>query len=107
MESTPYLTSTGRLVAAGAGVLLAAPFDAKTNRAGDFGKVLDDLRTTFVYGAQYALSDTGSLLHAAEGATDEGRLVRVDRKGNTRTLASSMESFSMSRCRQRRNALRC
>jgi len=86
MGNTPYLTSTGHLVAAGAGVLLAAPFDAKTNRAGDFVKVLDDLRTTFLYGAQYALSDTGSLLYAAGGATDEGRLVRVDRKGNAQDL---------------------
>jgi len=60
------------LVAAGAGVLLAAPFDVKTNRAGDFDKVLDDLRTTFLYGAQYALSDTESLLYAAEARATRG-----------------------------------
>jgi hypothetical protein len=53
MGSNPYLTSTGHLVAAGTGVLLAAPFDAKTSRAGDSRKVLDDLRTTTTHGTQY------------------------------------------------------
>ena len=84
--SDPYLTPSGHIVAAGKGVLLAAPFDAKSNRAGDPITLLEDLRTTSLSGAQYALSDTGTLLYASGGATDEGRLVRVDRSGNAEDL---------------------
>ena len=83
--SSPWLTPGGYLVTAGRGVLLAAPFDAKNNKAGDPKTVLEDLRTTSL-GAQYALSDTGTLLYASGGATDEARLVRVDRDGNVEDL---------------------
>jgi len=84
--SNPVLTPTGHLVAAGQGFLLAAPFDAKNNRAGDPITVLEDLRTTFLSGAQYAISDTGTLLYASGGAADEGKLVKVDRVGEAQDL---------------------
>jgi eukaryotic-like serine/threonine-protein kinase len=41
------------------------------------------LRTTTLWGSQYALSDSGTLLYALGGATDEGRLVKVDRRNGT------------------------
>jgi Tol biopolymer transport system component len=74
-------------------VLLAAPFDAKNKRAGDPSIVRDDLRSSFLYGAQYALSDTGTLLYASGGATDEGKLVKVDRDGNAQDLGVSPGIF--------------
>ncbi|MBZ5499969.1 MAG: protein kinase [Acidobacteriia bacterium] len=84
--SSPSITPSGHLLAAGQGVLLAAPFDAKNSRSGDHRTVLDDLRTTSLWGAQYALSDTGTLLYAPGGAADEGKLVKVDRDGNVQDL---------------------
>jgi len=98
--SNPTLTPTGHLVAAGQGVLLAAPFDATRNRTGDSRTVLDDLRTTSIFGAQYALSDTGTLLYAGGGATDEGKLVKVDQVGNPQDLgvpSGIFQHVSMSR----------
>jgi eukaryotic-like serine/threonine-protein kinase len=80
----PYLTATGHLVVSDAGVLRAAPFDATTKKVSqDAITVLPDLRTTAFWGAQYALSENGTLLYALGGATDEGRLVKVDRRDGT------------------------
>jgi eukaryotic-like serine/threonine-protein kinase len=85
----PSLSSTGHLVAAAQGVLRAAPFDPRTGRiTGDEVTVLEGLRTTLTNGAQYALSETGTLLYALGGATDDGRLVSVDRSGVAGDLAA-------------------
>ena len=46
----------------------------------DYRTVLKDLRTTNLWGAQYALSDNGTLLYSLGGATDEGKLVKIDRR---------------------------
>jgi len=89
--------TTGHLVYARNGTLLAVPFDlSRLQVNGPPTKVLDDLLTIHDSGAaQYALSETGTLAYISGGAyKPDGSLVAVDRRGVARPLLPDRAAYT-------------
>ncbi len=75
--------STGHIVFARRGQLLAAPFDLQTLRVtGDITPVLDGVRTENRGAAQFDISRDGSLFYLSGGAANESVPVWVRRDGS-------------------------
>jgi serine/threonine-protein kinase len=82
--------STGHLIYARTGDLMAVPFDLDRHEVtGSPMPVLNDLRTESSGAAQFTFSLEGSLVYAAGSSMDEGTLVMVDRQGTTESLGFS------------------
>jgi len=98
--SSPQYASTGHLIYAQAGTLMAVPFDQKrltlTNSP---TPVLENIWQSPVYGmAQYSFSDTGSLIYLSGGLQGvQRKLVWVDRKGVEQPLSAPARSYRMPR----------
>jgi serine/threonine protein kinase len=83
----PRYLSTGHLLYATPGKLMAIRFDLKSMRTeGDPLIVLDDLRTEDEGACQFALSVDGTLIYARGEHADIGSFVWRDRQGNTKTV---------------------
>ncbi len=97
--------STGHLVFLRKGVLYAVPFDAeRLERRGEEAPVLDGVAqalTGFHGGdasgaGQFAVASTGTLAWLPQGVPSyrQGRLVRIDRRGQVTPLAAPARSYS-------------
>ena len=98
--SSPRYASTGHLIYAQSGTLMAVPFDEKrltlTNSP---TPVLENIWQSPVYGmAQYSFSDTGSLIYLSGGLQGvQRKLVWVDRKGVEQPLSAPPRPYRMPR----------
>jgi serine/threonine-protein kinase len=86
---------TGHLVFARGGVLMAVPFDAAAQRVrGQEAVLVDSVVNTNTGGAQYSLSDEGSLVYVSGrvGAA-KSSLVWVDREGRARAIPAPPRAY--------------
>ncbi len=87
--------STGHLVFAQGHSLLAAGFDPDTLKVGSPVKVVGNIVTSLEHHAQYAISQTGTLVYF-DGTSDfERNLVRIDRNGAIRQMAKGARPYSL------------
>jgi serine/threonine protein kinase len=83
--------STGHLIYARGGGLMAVPFDVDRQEVtGTPIPLLDDLRTESMGAAQFSFSLEGSLIYASGSSMAEGTLVMVDRQGKVESLGFPM-----------------
>ena len=93
----PRYSSTGHIVYARAGTLLAVPFDLEELEVtGQPVPVISGVMTSSVGGAaQYDLSENGTLIYAPGlGRTADRRVVWVDRSGRTEPLIETARPFN-------------
>jgi Tol biopolymer transport system component len=95
------LTSTGHLIAARPGQLVAAPFDrTRWEIAGAETPVLSGVRTESSGGAQFSFSADGTLVYVQGTPATTGSLVAVDRAGRAASMpgfgAGTYHSFRLS-----------
>jgi serine/threonine-protein kinase len=97
--SNPHYASSGHLVFARAGVVLAAPFDLeRLEMTGAPVAMLEGVMEDPTTGAaQFSISGVGSLVYVPGGAVAEGALVWVDREGTTDPLAANRRAFATPR----------
>ncbi len=96
----PRYTSTGHIVFARAGALLAVPFDAARRvTVGDPRVVLQGVSTFGLAGtAQYAVSTSGALVYLPGGVEDVRQsLVWVDRQGREQPASVAVRGFETPR----------
>jgi serine/threonine-protein kinase len=92
-ESATFV-ATGHLVYARADTLMALPFDAETLTAGGPAVALEDRVRTGSEGAQYAVSDQGTLVYMrGDPRRNERRLVWVDRQGKVEPLPAPPRTY--------------
>ena len=92
----PHYVSSGQLVFIRAGVLMAAPFDAKQLEIkGPAVPVVENVLENPRIGAgQYAISKDGLLVYIAGGVTyGEHEMVFVDKAGNAKPLTSNKRPY--------------
>jgi eukaryotic-like serine/threonine-protein kinase len=88
-----HYVPTGYLVFAQGHTLLAARFDADSLKLGEPVKILDNFATSSEILAQYAISQTGTLVYF-DGVSDFQRnLVRIDRNGAIRTIGKGARHY--------------
>ena len=91
-------SSSGHLVYAWEGSLLASPFDiGRLEVTGPEVSIVDNLLLVPGGGAQFALSDNGSLVYAAGGAPASRTLVWVDPLGRATPLAAQERVYEQPR----------
>jgi hypothetical protein len=92
----PRYASSGHLVYAQGGNLLAVPFDArKLAITGTATPVIEGiLQSTTTGAAQYSVSSTGSLVYVAGGVlADQRRLEWVNRKGKEESVGAPVRAY--------------
>jgi serine/threonine-protein kinase len=91
----PRYASSGHLVYAQGGTLMAVPFDSQRLTAtGAPTPVLEGILQSVTGATQYSFSDTGSLVYIAGGVQlNQRRLVWVTRDGAEKPLAASAHSY--------------
>lgn len=92
----PHYASSGHLLYAQGGNLMAVPFDSRQLAiTGTAVPVVEGLLQSRTSGAaQYSVSATGSLAYAAGGVqSDQRKLVWVNRSGNEQSLAAPARAF--------------
>jgi Tol biopolymer transport system component/predicted Ser/Thr protein kinase len=92
----PRYASSGHLIYAQGGSLMAVPFDAqRLATTGATVPVMEGVLQSPISGAaQYSLSATGSLVYVAGGVQSaQRRLVWVDRNGSEQPLAASAHAY--------------
>ena len=96
----PRYASTGHLLYAQSGTLMAAPFDVRhLALTGAAVPVLEGLMQSTTSGAaQYSVSSTGTLVYLAGGvAGSQSRLVWVSRRGEEQLLPAVLHSYQYPR----------
>ncbi|MFQ5616168.1 MAG: protein kinase, partial [Anaerolineales bacterium] len=95
--TSPHYVPTGHLIYAGAGALLAAPFDLERLQVtGSPVRILDGLMT--LRGAEFSVSEDGTLVYVpGAGTWPERTLVWVDRQGRAQTLPFPARTYSAPR----------
>ncbi len=93
--SSPRYASTGHLIFALGGNLMAAPFDGRRLQAtGAAVPVVEGiLQSGWFGGFQYAMSGTGSLAYLPGGSLASERLVWVNRNGTEQALAAPAHAY--------------
>ena len=96
---TAYYSPTGHLVYERAGTLMAVGFDlAKLETTGDSVPILQGVRQVGTAGADYALSDEGTLVYVRGEQLDENkRVVWMDRDGKKTLLTEDQGDYSSPR----------
>ena len=92
----PHYVPTGHIVYVQKGTLMAVAFDAETMEvSGTPLPVGENVMESGQGAAQYGFSHLGSFVYVPGGAaTDQGRLVWVDRKGNEQPLDAPMNVYT-------------
>ena len=94
-STQPRYVSSGHLLYAQSGTLMAAPFDARRLAlTGVAVSALEGVMQSATGAAQYSLSSTGTLVYLAGGvAGDKSRLVWVSRDGEEQPLPAAPHSY--------------
>jgi eukaryotic-like serine/threonine-protein kinase len=93
---SPQYASSGHLLVAQEGNILAAPFDAERLMiTGPFSSVVEGvLQSRFSGVAQYAVSRNGSLAFVSGGVqTDQRRMVWVERNGKDQVIGAPVRAY--------------
>jgi eukaryotic-like serine/threonine-protein kinase len=89
----PRFTASGHLAYVRAGVLLAAPFDVKRLAiSGPAIRITDGVMQSTFGAAQFAVSNTGSLVHLA-GSVGQRQLTWVTRSGDLEPLPTAARTY--------------
>jgi serine/threonine-protein kinase len=93
--TSPHYATTGHLIYAQGGALMAAPFDGRRLQiTGAAVPVVEDvLQAGFVGAVQYSVSSTGSLVYIPGGSLASERLVWVSRNGTEQALAAPPHAY--------------
>jgi len=92
----PRYASSGHLIYAQGGALIAAPFDPRRNAVlGAAVPVVDGIQQSIPIGdAQYSISSTGTLVYVSGGLQSfQSRLVWVNRNGTEQILAAPPHTY--------------
>ena len=98
--SEPRYATTGHLLFARVGTLMAAPFDARSlELTGVAVPALEGvMQSNFTGAAQYSVSSTGTLIYIAGGfSASESRLVWVSRNGEEQLLPVAPHNYQFPR----------
>jgi eukaryotic-like serine/threonine-protein kinase len=92
--TTPRYASSGHLVFAHAGGILAVPFDlSRLEITGPAITLVEGVRIEEWGAAQFALSQEGTLVYASGASAYVGKLTWVDRQGTSKPLTASPQPY--------------
>ena len=92
--TNPRYASSGHIVFARAGALLAAPFDlSRLEVTGPPVTVIEGIRIEEWGAAQFALSPEGTLIYVSGGPAWIGRLTSVDRQGTSKPFGAPAQAY--------------
>jgi serine/threonine protein kinase/Tol biopolymer transport system component len=92
--TNPRYASSGHIVFARAGAILAAPFDlSRLEVTGPAVTVIEGIRIEEWGAAQFALSPEGTLVYVSGGPAWIGKLTSVDRQGISKPFAAPAQAY--------------
>jgi serine/threonine-protein kinase len=92
--TNPRYASSGHIVFARAGALLAAPFDlSRLQVTGAAVTVIEGIRIEEWGAAQFALSPEGTLVYVSGGPAWIGKLTSVDRQGTSKPFPAAAQAY--------------
>ena len=92
--TNPRYATSGHIVFARAGAILAAPFDLdRLTVTGPAVTLIEGVRIEEWGAAQFALSPEGTLVYASGGPAWIGKLTWVDHKGNSNPLPAAAQAY--------------